>query len=129
MSVEIQGMDELEHLLVEKIPAAVNRALEPAATAALGPMLRIASAKAPRGDDGPPVLAESMVTETKERAASVAVVEGGPSSDVWYAHFPEFGTKHAPAQPYLRPGFDEGRQDAIAVAFEGVARAVEGAVA
>ena len=28
-------------------------------------------------------------------------------TEIWYAHFPEFGTIHMPAQSYLRKGADE----------------------
>jgi len=42
------------------------------------------------------------ITIQKSGNTTVAI---GPHADVWYAHFPEFGTVHSQASPYIRPGF------------------------
>lgn len=38
--------------------------------------------------------------------------EGRLGKDAFYARFQEFGTVKAPAQPFIRPGFEESVQDA-----------------
>lgn len=129
MGVEIKGMAELERTLTRDIPRAVSASLEDAAVAGTGPILDEAAARAPRSSNRePPTLAESMVHEVKETGPTFAVVEGGPSEDVWYAHFPEFGTRHQSAQPYLRPAFDIQAKAAAVEAARVVGKAVEDAV-
>ena len=38
---------------------------------------------------------------------------GGAGADGYYAHFVEFGTAHSPAQPYMRPAFDENKGNVL----------------
>jgi HK97 gp10 family phage protein len=49
---------------------------------------------------------------------AITLVDDGPSSTTvgvtgapsLYAHFPEYGTVHIPAQPFMRPAADQERQ-------------------
>ena len=38
----------------------------------------------------------------------------GGSEEVWYGHLVEFGTRHVPAQPFLVPAAEEGKDDTVA---------------
>lgn len=42
-----------------------------------------------------------------------------------HAHFVEFGTVHMPAEPFMRPAFDEGKEDALNAITEKLADGIE----
>lgn len=64
--------------------------------------------------------AEYIVAVRKGKRADVKAAKSGEGrlgKDAYYAHMVEFGTVKMPAQPYIRPGFEESTQaatDAIA---------------
>lgn len=74
------------------------------------PIELLAEHLAPR-DEGQ--LAESMSTEVSEQTADGAVAKIGPSRKGFYGFIQEEGLAHNPAQPFLRPAFDEGQQEAV----------------
>lgn len=48
------------------------------------------------------------------RADGIRFVTVGPGKKTaWRAHFPEFGTKHSPAQPFIYPSFHENKSRII----------------
>ena len=73
-------------------------------------------------------------TTARELKTSNVYLEGGnlaidigfeKGTRAWYAHFPEFGTVHSAARPFMRPAFDRRRKDSeasFASAINGVVR-------
>ena len=86
---------------------------------AVEPMRATAALLAPRGPGRGPHLADNIiVAETKFGANGKALGPGasavaiGPShrpSDHFYGYFQEFGTANHPAQPFMRPAYDQTR--------------------
>jgi HK97 gp10 family phage protein len=62
-------------------------------------------------------LRESLVKKSRRREAAASVViempHSGPDGTEHYAIFQEFGTSKMPAHPYMRPGFEAGKEAAI----------------
>ena len=46
----------------------------------------------------------SRTTATTSRSSAAA-------SEVWYGHLVEFGTRYVPAQPFLVPAAEEGKEE------------------
>lgn len=69
-----------------------------------------ASARAPR-DEG--VLAENIDTAAVSAKRDRAVTHVGPNAKAWHGIFPELGTSHSAAKPYLRPAMDEDGDQAV----------------
>lgn len=60
-------------------------------------------------------LSESITFETADKSRDGVRVIVGFDRDGWYAHFVELGTKHVPADPFMRPAFDESVDELFAV--------------
>jgi HK97 gp10 family phage protein len=59
---------------------------------------------------------EYVVAVRKGKRRDVAAAkkgEGKLGKDAYYAHMVEFGTVKTPAQPFIRPGFEESAQPAV----------------
>lgn len=118
ISVKFQGGRDLVKRL-EALPSAVSRKVQiTALTEGAKPIQARASALAPRDEKAsPPHLADNIVIGAVSEAQIIkrgregeTVVEVGPSlkpSDHFYGFFQEFGVAHHPAQPFMRPAFDE----------------------
>ena len=48
-----------------------------------------------------------------ERDGDDVYILGG-DSEVWYGHLVEYGTRYVPAQPFLVPAAEEGKDDTVA---------------
>ncbi|MBY6275380.1 HK97-gp10 family putative phage morphogenesis protein [Symbiobacterium thermophilum] len=109
MNVEVLGDKELQRRF--KALEGVGQAdiLEAVLHAVAEPIRDAASSRAPRRTGK---LAENIIVETLEKRKDECVVGIGPSKDVWYGIFPELGTSHSAAKPYLRPSFDERKGQA-----------------
>lgn len=101
-------LDGIEEVLAElkeigdEAEGAVERALDEA-----GKLIQEdASQRAPRKTG---FLAGHIEREMDPKMLAIRV---GPSKDAWYGKFPELGTKHQAAQPFLRPAMDARRKDA-----------------
>ena len=55
-------------------------------------------------------LRESIDTKVSKTRARIRVGRTGHGAGAPYARFLEFGTKNAPAQPFMRPALDESRR-------------------
>jgi len=73
-------------------------------------------------------LRESMMFTVTEQSATEAIGKIGPSRKGFYAHIPEFGLAHNPAQPFLRPAFDEKIEEAKSLISAVIVEAVEAEV-
>lgn len=59
---------------------------------------------------------QAMRAARRANKASFAELYIGPVvPDAFYAHFLEFGTQKAPAQPFLRPAWDARKDDALSI--------------
>ena len=62
-------------------------------------------------------------------APGVAIITVGPSSRGYYLYYQEKGTRHHPAQPFLRPAFDAKQVEAIKAMRDEYKRIIEQAAA
>jgi len=105
---------------LKALPNVVSRTVQEAALmAAAKPIQEEASMLAPRDDDArPPHLAERIVVQVlsdEEIASDTPTVAIGPSRKVFYGFFQEFGYGPGPAQPFMRPAFDQHVQDSLKI--------------
>ncbi len=135
IKVNIEGLKGVEDALAQAGPKLAKRAMRKGLTAGADPLLAAAKAKAPVLKKGTPQrrpgeLRDSIVKKVKlsPKEESGVVVIGpeykkseGRQSPGLYGMFVEFGSIHGPAQPYLRPGFDEANKQALG-AFTDVMR-------
>lgn len=125
-SMKVEGGQDLLRRL-QQLPAAVSRPVRVHALMQGGePIREEASALAPYDQEsGEPHLQDNIVVaplsertlESRGRGTET-VVEIGPElrpDDLFYGFFQEFGTKHHPAQPFMRPAFDARAQDALEI--------------
>jgi len=110
--VRIDGLADLERRL-EAVANNVGRdkAVRSALMAAATPIAKAAIAKAPErtGQLRKSIKKRSRVNKSTGR---VAVFVGVNRKGFFGMHI-EFGTKTAPARPFLRPAFDENAQEAV----------------
>ena len=59
-------------------------------------------------------LRDSIAARPIDSPGEVVTVGIGPSREIFYAGFVEFGTARTPAQPFMRPGFDEDQPALVA---------------
>jgi HK97 gp10 family phage protein len=129
--------------LVKTFKAMSNAVSRPvmveALTRSAEPIRATAAALAPRGEGSGPHLADNIVVgETgfgangNTVASDLVTVAIGPSHqphDMFYGQFQEFGTAHHPAQPFMRPAFDqkhgESRKRFAAELRDAIARRVQ----
>jgi HK97 gp10 family phage protein len=106
-----------------EMDAAMSRAvLVRAGLDAVEPMRVRAGELAPRSNGPGPHLADNIVAAETAFGANgnvsgnpdVVAIAVGPShqpNDMFYGMFQEFGTAHHPAQPFLRPAFDQQHKE------------------
>ena len=119
VKVKIKGLEELSQKIHEFPDKLVKKGVRDALRAG-GEVLRgEISARAPRSVDEthghpPGFLAEhigtSLSLSTRNDKGEIKV---GPVKKAFYGMFPEFGTKHQAAQPYIRPAFESQKQNAL----------------
>lgn len=76
--------------------------------------------------------AVSALRDARREAAgegSFAEAYVGPEADIYYAHFPEFGTATQRPQPFMRPAFDQERGTVIEVIKRELGGEIDKAVA
>lgn len=113
LALRLEGGDELAKKL-RALPRAVSgRVLEAAVLKGAEPIRDEARRLAPRSPGGGN-LAQNIDAEVTEGGTRVVTVSVGPNKEAWYGIFPELGTKHHAAKPYLRPSFDSQKGEAQA---------------
>ena len=104
---------------LKKLPAAVSWDVQvKALVAGAEPIREEAGMMAPRDEDaGPPHLADRIAIEVlpDEESNGVPSVIIGPTRKVFYGFFQEFGYGPGPAQPFMRPAFDQHVQDSLKI--------------
>ena len=95
-------------------------ALGPAVLAGAELVAENAGVRAPRRSG---YLATHMVAEIIESNEAQAMAAAGPEEKAFWGFFQELGTRHHPAQPFLRPALDENA-DRVAKTISDALRAV-----
>jgi hypothetical protein len=123
ISVQLTGLDALVRTLVHDLDEAVQvPVLRKTLVAAAEPMRAGMAARAPRGADPAPHIAEHILTKPLSPSELEAVtddsagVELGPAKEFFYGYFWEFGGPNVrhPARPFMRPAFDAHQGEVLA---------------
>lgn len=125
VTVKIEGLSQLGARMKE-LSADMNKKIARAATGAAASVIKkAATSKVPRdtGNLAKNVIAkrippgESGLTSqhivTVRQGKLTEKQKGSGLQDAFYGRFVEFGTVNMPAQPFLRPAFDENKERAI----------------
>jgi HK97 gp10 family phage protein len=134
VEIRIDGLSALiddlkrfpEELRLKEVKAGVQAGAEVvrAAAAARAPVLKVPDARRIRGNlqrnivkrivENDPFMIRASVGVRKLTGKQVAALKrrarakgAASTSDAFYWRFPEFGTSKMPAQPFLRPAFDD----------------------
>lgn len=127
LTVKLENRKQIIRML-DLIPKKVNGVLLKAMERAVSPIKRAAESKAPirkTGKGG--TLRDSFTTEANVKPGNIALFLG-PGVQAFYGQMQELGTKNHPAQPFLRPAFDEQKNNAARLFGFTVAKAVRDAV-
>lgn len=120
--VEITGLEDCERKLHELGPKLATRALKDALQAAGEVFQAAIEARAPYGPHRFAHTNEVVygaIQQNIDVGLQMLVLEDGgmvrvgPDKKVFWAKFCEFGTVHEPARPFIRPAFDESKEDAL----------------
>lgn len=60
-------------------------------------------------------LKKSITKETTKKSPVMVTVDVGPGKGGFYGLFLEFGTRKMAARPFMRPAFDEDKEEVVAV--------------
>ena len=108
--MSVSGFRELERTLEQTERAVSGDALVSATEKGAQVIVDAAKSRAPRRTGR---LAESISHEVDKASSSSVQGKIGPS--VFYGGLVEFGTRHSPAKPFLRPALDERGKAAMNV--------------
>jgi len=112
--VTIRGEAEMNRR-IQQLTSKMGKAALVEAVLEGAEIIRIdASARAPEKTG---FLKAHIDKRVSERKTGRVTVDIGPTKKAWYGLFPELGTVHYPARPYLRPAIDEN-QDRIVAAVK-----------
>lgn len=117
MNISASVQSDLSKRLMD-LPSALSFQVRRKALAeAAEPMRAEAARNAPRDPTAHPphladhiiidALTESEIARSAEVHGDVAVVQIGPSRQVFWGLFSEYGTSRQPARPWFRPAFDQ----------------------
>jgi len=116
ITCKIEGLDELKVTLDKAAKQAVKNYIRRAAKSAADIWVKAIVEKAPH-DTG--FLAEHIVVMTKYLEADTKLeLHVGPEKAAFYALFLEFGTEFQAAQPFMRPAFEEHKDEVLAAFAE-----------
>lgn len=129
-----KSFDQLEKNLGELVAKVERQGMREAARKAATPMLQAARAKAPvRTGTLKKSLAVKVKTFKRGKDSTVMAIIGpdrnvvseAGDKPVKYAHLVELGTQHSAAKPFLRPAFDETKDQSIKVYADSLKPAIE----
>jgi HK97 gp10 family phage protein len=103
VSVAVEGADALAEAL-KALGVAVSTQIVKAALQASGEPIRASAARRMARSADPPHAADNIAMTLSRSGHALAI---GPTRAFAYWFYQEFGTKNQPAQPALRPAFDE----------------------
>lgn len=123
IEAKIEGLAELKKAL-DALPKELHAGPLRAAVGAAAKVVQDAAKQSAPVDDG---TLKRAIYRTRSKTGSSAVQEMAivgvrfgrkyrrRGQDAWYWRFLEFGTKKAPARPFLRPGFESTKSQQLAV--------------
>lgn len=111
--VRVEGFAELAQNLRALPGPSMRKALREALYSAAEPMRKRMGQLAPRGDAEPHLADNIVVSNAKGQDLQEAAVVVGPSKNVFYGSFQEFGTSRHGAQPFMRPAFESERDKVL----------------
>lgn len=125
-SLSISGGEELAQRLIALSLAVSRRILIAALKEAAEPIRARAEMLAPVSSRGGPHLNDNVMIQQVSRVGSVQGgawvrndiepwVAVGPAKPFFYGIFQEYGTKFQSAQPFMRPAFQSGGAEALAI--------------
>lgn len=110
-SLRIEGGEALAKALQSLSERVAKKTMREALADAAEPIRRSASRHAPRRPPAPDI-GQNIVISTGRNPQGVSVAVG-PAAGFHYGMFLEYGTVKMPAQPFMRPAFDETAQKVI----------------
>ena len=110
-NMELMGMEQLIGE-VEKLGQA-GRQIEDKALKEAGEVVRAAiEQKVPRGKTG--TLKDSIKASNVKTADEIKYVDVSPGKKAYYSKFVEFGTVKMKAKPFMAPGYETSKDEALA---------------
>lgn len=122
MSEEIPGYDQMSANFKALTYGLQRKVLMAATRDGAAVIVEAAEERAPRLTGN---LAENMTSRIYESSPAEVTARIGPDKSTPYGRFPEFGTIHAKAEPYLRPALDEKHEEAMRVIGESLMDGIE----
>lgn len=121
--IELQGADQMVAMIRQKLSSGVQR-LENQGLKAAGEILADAQREKVVVSTIEHVhIRDSITVSNVRRGDGLRFVLIGPGKETsWRAHFLEYGTKKAPAQPFIYPSFHENKSrvsQLLAATFKG----------
>lgn len=137
--IEIKGLKELDKQLAKLDNAAAGKALYSALNAAATPMVKTAKQRAALAPEPhemaygqgyvevKPGLLKSAIRKRRLKRKEYTAIEQGAAIGIYigkgtqqklyprYWHFIEYGTSKMPAVPFIRPAFDENKDEAVQI--------------
>lgn len=107
-TVRVDGLDRIAKALATLSARAQRRIVRKVLLDNTRPLESHMAGNAPKGDPQAPNLAENIGTSAARSpvAADIAAVAIGPTQEVAYGRFQEWGTARHPAHAFVRPAFD-----------------------
>lgn len=125
VKITVKGLPELKAEMQRLSASAQTRLARNGSMAMARVVARYARLNAPVGETGDLKRSIKARRDPSRRSAPIAYA----NASVWYSHFPEFGTAHSAAHPYLRPGLDDHLPEVNAKLIENLGRGIEREVA
>jgi HK97 gp10 family phage protein len=129
VDIEIKGLDEIEKRLKQLPQKVAKKVVRKAVREGAKPILKAAQSKVP-------VKTGALKKSLKVRAMKAKLAKGGAGvhvgvSDQWfkgdlfYGGMVEFGTKNMPAKPFIRPAYDEKKNEAVKVTVKHLLKGID----
>lgn len=115
MTMRVDGGKELAATL-RALPTATSRNIRrDALEAAAEPMVAVARRLAPHEPGPPDLRANIEFQHIKATTKTESRLTWGPLRGFYYGYYQEWGTTRHPAQPFMRPAFDQNRERSLAL--------------
>jgi len=121
-SIRLEGFKSLSRAL-DKLPDRLAAKVIRSATLSGAGIIRKEARNRVSVDDG--VLKKSISSKIKEKTTTSVTYSVGPTNKAFYGTFLEFGTENIRPQPFLRPAFDEKKNEAAKKIEERIMKGIE----
>ena len=126
--VELLGADELMAEIRQRFGNAATRLENKGLRAAGQPIADAQKAFASRSNKRGPHIEDDIRVSGVRRdtyAGTRFVLIGGTRLTKWRHHFKEFGTSKQPPDPFIQPGFEQGKGEALSTLIDSFQRGLE----